>query len=120
MNISDVGNTPDTGRADRVIAHNKPAEPVKAIQAGQTVQAVQAEQARQADERHDEYISSMVDTVQSASYSVFDVRRGKVDDLRARIQEGTYNPDGGKVAQKLIDMILSTGRKNLKIYRMEP
>ena len=113
MNIRDVGNTPDTTGADRVITHNKPAEPVRA----QEEKPVQAEQTEQPQ---DEYISSMVDTVQSNSYSVFDVRRGKVDDLRAHIQEGTYNPDGRKIAQKLIDMILSTGRKNLRIYRMEP
>lgn len=113
MNIRDVGNTPDTAGADRVATQNKPAEPVKA----QEEKPVQAEQAEQPQ---DEYISSMVDSVQSASYSVFDVKRGKVDDLRARVQEGTYSPDGRKVAEKLIDMILSTGRKNLRIYRMEP
>ncbi len=119
MNIRDVGNTPDTTGADRVNTQKKPAEPVRA-QEEKPVQAVKIEQAKQAEQRQDEYISSMVDSVQSASYSVFDVRRGKVDDLRARVQEGTYNPDGRKVGQKLIDMILSTGRKNLIIYRNEP
>ena len=122
VNIRDVGNTPDTTGADRINTQKKPAEPVRA-QEEKPVQAVKIEQAKQteqAEQRQDEYIRSMVDTVQGASYSVFDVRRDKVNGLRARVQEGTYNPDGRKVALKLIDMILSTGRKKLVIYRNEP
>ncbi len=119
VNIRDVGNTPDTTGADRVNTQKTPAEPVRA-QEEKPVQVEQTKQTEQAEKRHDEYIRSMIDTVQGASYSVFDVRRGKVDGLKARVQGGTYSPDGRKVALKLIDVILSTGRKNLVIYRNEP
>ena len=112
MEIQDIGNIPDSARIDRINPQDKPAEPDR-VQEEKTIQSEQTEQQR------DEYISSMIDRVQSASYNVFDVRNGRVDDLRARIKEGTYNPEGEKIAQKLIDVILSTGRKNLKVYRME-
>ena len=112
MEIRDIGNIPDSSRIDRIHKQDKPAEPDR-VQEEKPVQAEPTEQQR------DEYISSMVDRVQSASYNVFDVRQGRVDDLRAQIQEGTYNPEGEKIAQKLIDVILSTGRKNLRVYRMK-
>ena len=112
VNISDVGKIPDPVRIDRTDPGTKPKEPDRTREE----EPVRKELTELS---HDEYVSSVTSRIRSASYNVYDVRQGKVDDLRARIQEGTYHPDGEKVAQKLIDMILSTGRKNLRIYRTE-
>ena len=112
MDIRDIGKIPDPVRVDRTDPVKKPKEPDRKRE-DEVVEKELTELSQ------DAYISSITSRIHSASYNVYDVRQGKVDELRARIQEGTYHPDGEQVAQKLIDMILSTGRKNLRIYRME-
>ncbi|MBN1291360.1 MAG: flagellar biosynthesis anti-sigma factor FlgM [Candidatus Latescibacteria bacterium] len=112
MNIQDVGNNAGSVRTDQVNVQTKPAE-TKKIRDEITTRQEQAEESR------DEYVGSIMNIMKSASYSVSDVRQGKVDELRARIREGNYNPSGEKIAQKLVDMILATGRKSLKVYRIE-
>ena len=112
MDIRDIGKIPVSFKIDQVNPRKKLTEPDRK-------RMEEPAQKYRADKLQDEYISSMVKRVQIVSYNIYDVRHGKIDDLRARIQEGSYNPNGEKIAQKLIDLALSTGRKNLRVYRME-
>ena len=112
MNIRDIGKIPDFLKVDQVNTRKKLTEPDRK----RMEESVQKDRA---DKLQDEYISSMVNRVQSVSYNIYDVRHGKIDNLRAHIQEGSYNPNGEKIAQKLIDLALSTGRKSLRVYSME-
>ena len=107
MNIQDIG---DVGSA-----------PVPVRLEMETPEKSQEEipvRQEQAGEQLDEYVQSM-NIIQNALYNVTDVRRDRVGQLRSRINEGKYNPNSGKIAEKLLDIILPTGRKNLKVFLEE-
>ena len=66
-------------------------------------------------EQQDEYIRSD-NTIRNALYNVSDISRNS---SRTRVQERIYNPNENEILRKIIDVVLSTGRKSLKVYRKE-
>ena len=104
QDIGDVGNAPVPARVDMEI----PEKTQEEISVGQ----------EQPGTQHDEYVQSM-NIIQDALYHVTDVRRDRIEQLRSQIHEKIYDPNSGKVAEKLLDIILPTGRKNLKVFREE-
>ena len=102
QDMGDVGSAPVKGRSE-IEPQRKTQEDIPVSQ-------------EQSFEQHDEYVQS-TNIVHDALYNVSDVRQDRVEQLRSRIHEEKYNPNSGKVAEKLLDVILPTGRKNLKIFR---
>ena len=101
QDIGDVGNDPVPVRLEMETPEKSREEiPVRQEKAG---------------EQRDEYVQSM-NIIQNALYNVTDVRRDRVEQLRSRIHEEKYNPNSGKIAEKLLDIILPMGRKKLTVF----
>ena len=67
-------------------------------------------------QRRDEYIPSRIIVFHSNQYSVSDINRNRNDKMRS-FQVGSILPGGEKVDEKVFDIILSGGMKNLQVYR---
>ena len=112
MNIQDVGNYTGSVKTEQVNVQTQRSESPKILE------QISAQQ-EQSEESRDEYVGSDMNIVENALYDIADIRQGKAIDPGASIRGGNYNPSGEKVSQKLVDIILSTGRKSLRIYRIE-
>ena len=118
MNIRDVDNanfslrmTPDNANAAPVIRAERQEQLLQRDEYIPSMRDISGE-------RQDEYVRS-TPMLRNALYNVSDVSQNRIEQLRCRIKEGRYNPNGEESLQKLIDIILSTGRKNLRVYQIE-
>ena len=112
MNNMDTGNSPDTIRVNPVHVQINTAQPER-------VREREPETKTQSERQHDEYIQLAVPVQRSALYDVSDVRRERVNYIRNQIQEKKYRPNGEIIAEKIVDVILPPGIKNLRIFRKE-
>ena len=127
MNIPDVDTSPDslrkdpaqvridTGNANRVVEKNPVKQEYLADRADEYVQPIR----NTIEERPDEYVRTPMRVISNALYDVSDIRNNRIEGISARNQGGKTLPSGERVEHKVLDIILSTGRKNLRIYRSE-
>ena len=69
-------------------------------------------------EQPDRYIRSM-NVVRNAIYDVSDVHHDRIGQIRKHIQDMYYYRSGDKTVSKIVDILLSMGKKNLSIFREE-
>ncbi|MCE5251411.1 flagellar biosynthesis anti-sigma factor FlgM [bacterium] len=112
MNIPDTGNTPETSRANPAYGNTNRDQ-------AERIQDKEPEKNVPAGQRQDEYVQLTAPVQRSALYDVSDVRRGRISSLKKQIMEKQYTPSGEVIAEKIVDVILPPGIKNLRIFRKE-
>ena len=111
MNIQDVGgagSAPDSSQFDTEKVNVNPANEIRVRKEVPEIQ-------EDLDENRDEYIRSLTNTIKSTLYDVTDVRRDRTGRIRRQIENKSYNPSGEKVAEKVVDILLSMGKKTLSV-----
>lgn len=109
MNITDTGNTVDTLRIDPAAVRNNQPEKTRTER--------NTDQIRQA-QNQDKYVQKTEGVAGSALYSISDVRGSRrIQNDQLQEQRSTLN--GEKIKDKVLDIILPPGVKNLKIFRTE-
>jgi len=110
MNITDTGNTVDTLRIDPAAVRNNQPEKTRTER--------NTDQIRQAQDR-DKYVQKTEGVAGSALYSISDVRGSRRIQGDDQLQEQRSTLNGKKITDKVLDIILPPGVKNLKIFRTE-
>ena len=124
MNISDVGNSSETVQAEMAhmrmdtsnVSYSGETRPLRETQPAQQRDEYVRSMKGNIQERPDEYIPSRIITIRSNLYNVSDINRNRNDKMRS-FQVGSILPGGEKVDEKVFDIILSGGMKNLQVYR---
>ncbi len=112
MNILNTGNTPDTLRIDPAAVRNNQPQPEKPSTERNTDRIRQTQY-------QDKYVQKTEGFVGSALYSISDVRRSRRIQREDQLQEQRSTLNGKKITDKVLDIILPPGVKNLKIFRTE-
>ena len=113
MNIRDTGNATETLRIDTAAVRNNQARTITP-RTENTAERIRREQPQ------DQYVQTTQNFTGSALYQISDVRRGRHIYNDERYQEQRSLLTGKKVTEKVVDIILPPGVKNLKIFRTEP
>ena len=112
MNILNTGNTSDTFRIDPAAVRNNQPQTEKPRTERKPDRINQAQD-------QDKYVQKTEGFVGSALYSISDVRRSRRIQKENRLQEQRSTLNGKKITDKVLDIILPPGVKNLKVYRTE-
>ena len=113
MNIQDIGNTANSPESTRFDAENVNIDHPIEHRAHEVI----PERQDHTDEHRDEYIRSLTNTVKSTLYEVNDVRMSRIRQIRNQIHEEKYDPSGGKIAEKVVEILLPLGMKTLSVYK---
>jgi hypothetical protein len=112
MNIRDTAKTSETLRVDTAAVRTNQQVAEKPRAERNTDQTSQTQ-------NQDRYVQKTEGFVGSALYSISDVRRSRRIQGENRLQEQRSTLTGKKITEKVLDIILPPGVKNLKIFRTE-
>ncbi len=112
MAIQDVGKTPKALRAE-------PAPVSKAPENPKQTRKEQSERQQRTEKTQDKYVPADETVSPCALYKVSSVNRGRSIHKGKRFYVNPSAEGDKKITEKLVDMVLSQGKKKLEIFAEE-